>query len=918
MKLLKWLSFTLLTLILIPLSLSASVAEQDWNDTVRVCIIWNEGTGDDGMPSTWPQATGDIGRMTRDYVQDAISTIPTENVKVYSGSSPQWSAVSQSVDVLKQEFGGLLPHVIVYINAGYAWDSVDPKGYPAPHDLLDAAADLGVGIVAVGDDAAFDAQSIFNLTGYKGTGNLVQFHDYDKNSKLVPDIYPPMSDGLKWEGWGNNWTPNGSYDSLQIILDRASNSTLPDQGLLWNVTVDTLFFKPWEKNGRGQADADIWDIDTNLLDNHAFVGTQHGLYSAGVWSPKREAWSNKDYSDLYKVIAALQNQLNRVVMLGYQPQYLVDEVSSKQIIYNSLFWASKAHEMMTIQTPKASPDEGSPSSVGPISLTTDFPKDPSLYEIWYTVNGDDVDRTNANCFKYDPSTPIILPVSGAHVTLKAVAFATVPEDWFDSDTLIELYEMDMGPVVDSAIYKRGSITDYATSSFAPDTVKIKFSKAVKQINDATPFFFYDETDFQYQYRLNFIATNGLWVDFEVTGVDGKSAGYLPKHLLDDVRIDASKNITGTDGSVQTEADNPTAPVIFIDRQKPHIATPVADPATGNTQDVSDVGITVAYPTSDLYEIRFTTDGSDVTPTSATLQGGRVTLPAAMGNDIVLKAVAYSKDTNLWLDSDTLKATYEYLGGPIIDSAVYAPGGLLDFATSSVAPDTLTIYFDQETDAIGSNVPFISYDRDGMEYKFVLLDDNDNGAVHTYFVQSATGKSVGYLPENMMDQITIDPTASVTSTKSGIRQDEANPVVPVRVKEVPSSLKFSTIWYDSDDLKQAALASVLSEFTFDEGSLLIIDPQARLGDADISKYKASLAIFDMLGNRVASLESLSEENEQVKVKVLTINGRQQFAVLWGAKNDAGRRVGSASYLMNLSITDHLDKHIVEKIMVMVRR
>ncbi len=126
MKLSKLFSLVLLTLILIPLSLSAAVVKHDWNDSVRVCVIWNEGTGNDGMPSEWPQATGDIGRMTRDYVLDAINTIPSNNLVVYSGDSTRWSAVSQSVDNLKQDFGGKLPHVIVYINAGYAWDSVDP------------------------------------------------------------------------------------------------------------------------------------------------------------------------------------------------------------------------------------------------------------------------------------------------------------------------------------------------------------------------------------------------------------------------------------------------------------------------------------------------------------------------------------------------------------------------------------------------------------------------------------------------------------------------------------------------------------------------------------------------------------------------------------------------------------------------
>jgi len=483
------------------------------------------------------------------------------------------------------------------------------------------------------------------------------------------------------------------------------------------------------------------------------------------------------------------------------------------------------------------------------------------------------------------------------------------------------FEFLAGPELDSVIYKRGSLIDNETSSFSPDTLKVKFSTKVEQIDHSKPFLFYDEDDAKYQYRLDYLSTDGRWVTFEVIGVSGKSEGYLPKHNSDHVQIDVSKEITGTDGTAQFDTDNEMVPMAFMATDKHRIATPEADPSSGNTQEVSQVKISVAYPSSDLYEIRYTTDGSDVESSSQRLEGETISLPSAEGNDIVLKVVAYSKDTDIWMDSDPLEVTYEYVGGPIMDSAVYAPGGLADFETSEVLPDTLTIYFNEETDEISPKRPFISHDADGNEYRFVLENEegnDDNGDVHTYIVHSTDGKQSGYLPENMSDSITIDPSASVTSSSSGIRQDETTSPVPLRVKNVPSDLTFASIWFDRDDDKQEELAGILNEFSFDEGSLLIIDPRARLNDADISKYKTSMVAFDMLGNQVLDLPSLNEQTNLVEVKVLTISGRQQIAILWSAKNRDGRRVGSASYLMNLSITDHIGNHIVEKIMVMVPR
>ena len=90
--------------------------KENWDDTVRVAIIWNRGTGSDGMPDSWQQAIGEIGDSTRSFVEKSIKSIPNKNIKVFSGSSSDWEDVAKSVNNLKSKFDGRLPHTIVYIN----------------------------------------------------------------------------------------------------------------------------------------------------------------------------------------------------------------------------------------------------------------------------------------------------------------------------------------------------------------------------------------------------------------------------------------------------------------------------------------------------------------------------------------------------------------------------------------------------------------------------------------------------------------------------------------------------------------------------------------------------------------------------------------------------------------------------------
>lgn len=1087
--------------------------KQDWNDTVRVCIIWNEGTGSDGMPKDWQQADGEIGDSSRAFVASAIESVPSKNIKTFSGQS-----VPQDLNALKNEFSGELPHVIVYINAGYTWDQHAKNPTPRPKALLTSAADAGVGIVAIGDDAAIDGKDIFPLKGPGGKGDPIQIQGYtDAQLPVTGGLsWPYMQDAIYMNPADNYATPLKGYENLLIWLDPVANKGLPDKGLLWGVKTDTLRFKKWEKGGRGQADADMWELDpTAKLDVKAMIGFQTANYKENGATYKIPNKTENQKS--FKAISALQNDLNRVVMLGYQPQYLEDEDASKQIIYNSLYWASKAHEMLKIEKPTATPDKGNPATVGDIELTIDFPSDPSLYEIWFSIDG-------GTWEKYSGKFP--LPQTGNDVKLMAVGRATKPADWFDSDTLKVTYEYVGGPVLDSARLTPGTL-DKQTSQRGKDLLKVYFNKDMKDIAVDKPFLSEDKDGNSYVFTLNKDSQSGNSATFTVSSINGKPADYLPKDREDRISIDPAANLEDSKGAKQDGSNNVKVPLFVDEFRKEKIATPEADPSSGNTQSVSKVKLSVAYPTDKVhYTIRFaingdvsessqeytgefdlpkstgdnmvikavaysnskdiwldsdtmtvtydyvggpvldsvfihpgdynnssfdadtlvvkftkdiesfqsipkpflfsdrdgksyefelkyleragrwarfeivnnsylpesekdsakidvnanvkatdgtvqddpnnrkvpiivkerklpridtpktddrgntqqisdvkirverpdekyftiyyTTDGSDVSRSSEKLaDDGVLTLPDNGDKDVVLKVVAISDSTHLWQTSDTLIVTYEYVAPPVIDSAIYAPGKMTNFETSEMAPDTLYIYFDQDVDENSSPTPFDSKDENGNSYTFSLKDLNDKGSKHSYLIDGVSGKPDGYLPENMKDAITINTSVKITATESQVYQDGSNNrTVPLIVRDAPSNVQITSIWFDKETMPDLA-KEVIEKFSpAKEGSLILIDPQARLNESEWDKYSASMAVFDVLGNQVISLASLESNGESIESAQVVINGRTQFAVLWSAKNEKRRRVGTGAYVAVVSVTDNNGKETVQKHMLKV--
>ncbi len=747
-----------------------------WNDTTLVAIIWNDGTGDDEMG--WTVSTGELGSGEKDFLLESLKPLKSENIKEFYGMHPKWDTLT--LEGLKKEFNGKLPHVIAYINAGYTW--AQHLSFPKPKDpysLIYEAANEGVGIVAIGDDAATDAKTIFPLTGPDGIGDPVQY-DYPTNGSI-----PHMASAVDWLGFE-------PYNGLWIWMDTNIDEALPDGGLLWSLDdLDTLFFK--NVYDRGQADADIWDVDISKLDDYSFIGYQQGEYTAIQWganggsskfignTPQYEAWphSSTGYSAdgqgyEYTALAALQQGNHRIAMIGYQPSYIDDQDASGQILYNSIFWASKAHAKEKISTPVPDPLSGSTHDVSEITLSVLSPKNTSLYKIYYTIDGSTPTKSS---LLYD-GTAIKIPAdTKSDFTLKAIAFSEDSENWIDSDMLTVTYEYTIAK----------------------------------------------------------------------------------------------------------------------------ISTPVADPKSGNTQTVKDITLSVSNPTDkSLYKIIYTFDPEDSLVLKGTeYDGNPFDLPDKITKDVILYAKAIPIGTDEWIESNVMKVVYEYVGGPLIDSALFLPGKLSDLKTSEREDDTLIVWFNTVIKPINTSSPFLFKDSSGADYLFTINQseiDYDSLKV-SFIVNGVIDKSAAYLPIDNRDSISIDHSANITDEKGIVQDGSNNFFVPLRVGPIPFELTINSGWMDiPSDLKEIK--------DIKTGALIVADLEAVIPDEKLEAIEASISVYDMLGNEVIKTDNLQNSNSgSIYGEFKKINGRKQLVIIWDGLNKKGRRVGSAMYLAKLTLIDH---------------
>lgn len=989
-------NFSLLLLLLCTLAGAVTVVPHDhpenWNDTARVAIIWNDGTGNDEMPYDWaPEInTGDIGRWTKEYVVEALYHLNASNIKEYYGKQSGWEDLD--IEGIRKDFNGAYPHVIVYVNAGYEWGQEFSSGNKPkdPYTIITEAANKGVGIVAVGDDAAYDAKYMLPLTGPGSSGAPIQYDSH----------YPGMGGAFNYS------SSDDDIKSLWLWMDKKADQ-VDEGGLLWEVPQTKLFFKELVKNGRGQSDADIWDVDTAQLDDFFMLGYQQASTFGSVWylgdsvDWKDNVETNKignrpgenvgpitdtykaGYSYSYIALAGLQELNHRVAMIGYQPQYLTNTDASSQIVYNAVYWASKAHEKLQISMPKADPASGSIQTVDEVTLSVSYPKNKDIYDIYYTLDGSI--PTVLTGMKYTLKSKIPIPKNQGTVELKAIAFSNRPNDWIDSEMLIATYTDDKQkiatPDADPASGKIHEINTIELSVTTPTDESLY--TIYYTLNGDTP----DETATEYTGPFSLpadpagditlkaiaISENKLfWENSEIRTVIYELDQYKISppdadpsegkvHTIDEITLsvetpedtDLYTIYYTLDGSTptKTNATKYEGPFSFAedvaedvvlkaiaftnkegqwldsdistfvyDHVRRKIDTPKADPASGTTQSVEEITLSVDNPHDSLWTIYYTLDGSTPTRSDGIEYTGTFDFPSRPTDDVTLKAIAFSDDEDQWFDSDMFEVTYTYVGGPLIDSAVFKPAAIEDFTTSARKDDTLTVYFNRKIKELDTEWPFQFKDSNGKEYTMKVDDQDYVDKSVRFIVEDINGKGDAYLPENMKDSITIDPDQGITDEDGSVQDGSNNFFVPLKVLPLKTDIIIKSVWIDGDEQEINSLVEGVNgyELKHDKGVLMLLDPRAALPEYHYERFKCEVKILDPVGNIVARSERLESGSEHLRSTTTLLNGRPQVAISWSAQNGLHRQVGSGAYVAVILFTDHVGKVHRRRPSIMVPR
>lgn len=300
-----------------------------YEDSVRILILWNNPGGSCGwMPAVGPQ--------TRDFTVKSISggkignPDTNSNIKILPTETTTW-------DIVTGLWPGKLPHVIVHVNAG--WYTLNgPNNGAALQTIYEYATQKYIGIVEIGDDAAYLGINVFGFT----------------NTVNMP---APISDGTQYTNPTDTMFV-GFYPNRDTLVDSTNFPFL--KGIIHNAIVilgkPRADFKTYVPGGtmntdtlRCQADADQYNVDPSFQNRLVFLGYQNTSRN-GVLQVASPLYPELD------VVVAFQDTIHfggniavrRAVALSMQPQFLKNTQAMYQLTYDAIMFASLAWQLLPI------------------------------------------------------------------------------------------------------------------------------------------------------------------------------------------------------------------------------------------------------------------------------------------------------------------------------------------------------------------------------------------------------------------------------------------------------------------------------------------------------------------------------------------------------------------------------------------
>ncbi|MFW5959586.1 MAG: chitobiase/beta-hexosaminidase C-terminal domain-containing protein [Chitinivibrionales bacterium] len=916
----------------------------EWDDSTRVVVIWNEDTEGIGLPDSWPEHNnpgdpGHIGTNTKDFVLESFSLLNQDNIKVYSKSTQDWEGTT--ITSLKSEFGGKLPHVIVYINAGYEWD---PNGSSMrPYNLLIEAADSGVGITAIGDDAAYDGHQIF--PEMHAPGDLSE-------PPIQFDQYPGMMDATETDF-------SKPDDRLWITLDKEEDLWLPDGGLLYGIDRDTLYFKQYSEGERGQADADKWDVDTDQLNNYSFIGFQQGYSTNGRWDSEEQVTDHIiGDSTEYKTISAMQYQNRRAVVLSMQPQFLEDERAAHQLVYNSLFWASDAHMWQKLPTPViVHPQNDSVASNDSITLRVPL-RNTELYTLRYTTDG----FTPPTQDSPEYTDPIPVDASKENMVIMAKAFPTNTENWLESDVMqkeIIIYEIFVEPPQaspDGCVFCETQSVELSTptndasiywttdqsSGFTgdnwnlysdpvqagenkEDTVVIK-AVAVKgdmtsEVFVSAPYIrqklsppsispatsaFYPETD------VTISAGAEEYVYFTTEDTTFSESLWTPALQETTITLSSTATIRAITYKEGCLRSNQAQTTYTFSPPKPHVVSGCYRDMNGDGRidhaslRLDSLALDKDIPDEIVFRSPFSSEVKSVTSQD-------ISSPSPLLLEVSLTSqFGYSGRTSFDPDEyghikDTLYSASEFTlsdsVAPVIDTAVYSPGKSEE--GNEKDPDTLVVTLTERlksSNAMNIPEPYTFRDRaTGAEYTFTLHSAetiNSDNSIIRYLVSSSS--PAGIYPSTN-DTISIKPEAGIKDWNNNTQSIPGNRGALLGVKPKPMNLSVTVKnLYTRDDPSDVFdfKSNAINPPDFNSGILIRFSPNTaskQTGVVSDSITSIEITVYDAVGNLVNSAVYPGNDGNG-SIKTVKYSDSDKIDIVWNGRNRNGRDVASGIYML----------------------
>jgi hypothetical protein len=886
-----------------------------YEDTVRIVILWNDMPGWDDCP----QGTGPVGALTRDFVVKALDTTKVLQVKILRNANP-WPTLAQIQNLWGPD---TLPHVIVHINAGWGVD-VSQSG-PNMTSIMNWAVENYIGVVSIGDDAAWLSSNVFGL-------------------RTTSNMPAPMSDA--------RWLDKPS-DSLWIRL-RPSRDALVSQnrypglnGIITNAISimgnnDSIaYFKPLAANGRCQADADGYVIDPNFQNKLTFLGYQQGYNATYESTTDLTTTGVVGTPTQWGAVVALQDSIivygqpvvRRGVALSFQPQFLSNARAAQQIVYDAIMFASLTHFLKPVRVGIRVANDSIPAGtttrldafIFPDSLEQSLKDRLAQQVAWSLVParqkpgdtitaligpGTEISGTKAfrsiyvtaalydsafHGFVYDTAIIYIKPGPDYQVVVERSSATQLtqqaiwPTTYADSTTARPLSSILIEPT-------QNTVYAYAVVRDSCGNIKRVANLASWESLTPTIITAQSTTAKQFEGRID-------------RGSVGSGAGYiraLEANLVPDtVTIDCRP----ADIRRYTAITRDTSGNGYLDMIELHFDSLIANVSF----DISTLGMSITYGTNNLTPLTIRTRNGlasdsvfylvlSETQTKEMQTGWRPIIDFThLGNAAVIRnvlcedgagavisrAIYLPERRSTGVRSDTLKLT---ISEPLSSATVFSqnPGSVINYYDDGTAFSTALLNASWAQPA--------TVDPLSSEF-FLIINSSD--------IMVEPGKDLVQLKGNAPDSSAVLPPTNGRkaiiewgSNNLAIINSSPNPFTP-GVTEIPPPVR---TFYSN------VVGNSIS------GTIIAINTIKPLVPTDstvtgIDKPYGTANIYDALGNLVAKDLVLQAANPSTF---------KDYGIYWDGRNENGRFVGNGTYLMILTFKDIDNKKQSKRIKIGVKR